>query len=121
MDNNPTKVLIGTTTSSGEFALWVVINNEDEVFGAPGMPTLNEVISTLTGMIAKNISINQDIDFDQAFNDVEVHTDCGFTSAQVPDLLDQFSRDDETFCESGCADHTWTLAPLQPHNHRIRK
>ena len=101
------RVLIGTTTSSGEFSLYVAINNDEDVFGAPGTPSLEEVVSILTGFIAKTIAHNHNITEDQAFNEIEVHNDCGFTTAQVPDLLDQFSKDDETFCKDGCADHAW--------------
>ncbi len=109
MDNNPSRVIIGTTMSTGELSVYLVINNSDEIFGAPGTPSLAEVIATLTGIIAKNNSINNNISEDQAFNEIEVHMDCGFTTAQVPDLLDQFTHDDVTYCQNHCADHAWHL------------
>lgn len=107
VDTYPSKILIGTTLSSGEFALYVAINNSECLFGAPGTPSAQEFISTLTGIIAKNIASDRDIDFDQAYNDIEVHIDCGFTSAQVPDILDQFTDDTgtETFCDGDCKDY----------------
>jgi hypothetical protein len=101
------KVLIGTTLSSGEFSLYVCINNDDEIFGAPGTPSLQEVVSMLTGIMAKSISVERGISEEDAFSELEIHSDCGLTTHQVPDVLDQFSTGDKTFCESHCADHAW--------------
>jgi len=97
------KVLIGTTLSSGEFSLYVAINNVDEIFDAPGTPSLQEVVSMLTGIMAKSISVERGISEEDAFSELEIHFDCGLTTHQVPDILDQYSKDDKTFCENGCA------------------